>query len=70
MTAKEFWDREYRENGISLCNENHVEILMIEFAKYHVVQAIWAAMENASTSDGHSVNKESIFNAYLLKNIK
>ena len=47
---------------------------MIEFAKYHVEQALKAASENVIVHDDAfeeaKVDKDSILNAYPLENIK
>lgn len=65
MTANEFWKEQYEKYGISLCNEIHVEILMIEFAKYHVEQALLKAKGEAPIHCS-----EGIENCYPLENIK
>lgn len=82
MTAQEFWIKESDEHEISLCNTTHIETLMIEFAKYHVEQAL----KNASNiplkdfgnyipftndwKEDYRVDEESILKCYPLNNIK
>lgn len=78
MTAEEFWEKEYEEHGISLCNIIHVQCIMVAFAQYHVEKALKEASEKAYTNDtcsvwnceGDSINKESIINAYPLDKIR
>jgi hypothetical protein len=77
MTAKEFLKYFLEENPSSTFDE-----CMIEFAKYHVEQALKAASENATQqriiggygypnkSNKIVINKNSILNAYPLENIK
>lgn len=79
MTAEEFLNKKYPEFE-DLDNGNiwsNIENLMVEFAQYHVKEALKAAWENAETicvdkdgSDACDIDKESILNAYLLENIK
>jgi hypothetical protein len=69
-TAKEFLiEKGY--NGFAKHTE--VPVWMIEFAKLHVVAALNAASENASTckdSAGNDmVDEDSILSAYPLENI-
>jgi len=54
-------------------NEEEVKDAMIEFAKYHVAEALKLASENyLHIFEGELIflNKESILNAYPLENIK
>lgn len=50
---------------------NDIENLMIEFARYHVEQALKEAEIKAQQTCGNSViMKNSVLNAYPLENIK
>ena len=72
MTAKEFLEKNNR------LKDSSTELMMIEFAKYHVQEALKAASVEADiTQDMGSsgnwfdcVDKDSILNAYSLENIK
>jgi hypothetical protein len=86
MTAEEFYEdyvdfkvvpkKNYKDKD--LLEDTH--LAMIEFAKYHVEQALKKASEEASithkyinhhsTPPEYEVNKDSIINAYSLENIK
>jgi len=69
----------YDEHSIT---EKGTKALMIEFAKYHVKQALVAAANKAelnpllqefiedSWTDGSTIDKNSILNVYPLENIK
>ena len=61
MTAKELFDKMLLENDECTSTE-----MMIEFAKYHVEQAL---IEASKSFDGEW-NKNSILYAYPLENIK
>lgn len=52
-----------------------IQQVMIQFAKYHVEQALKTASENVELipvkyTDDYEVSKDSILNAYPLENIK
>lgn len=70
MTAEEFY---LKDNNIDkVCNWK-VKEKMIEFAKYHVEQALKAASENViidGNKHEYELDKESILNAYPLDLIK
>lgn len=69
MTAKEFLETLPKDSNWKL--SNIVENAMIEFAKYHVEQALKYASEEAVTINyGQNVSKDSILDAYPLENIK
>lgn len=71
-TAEEFISRTHSEVPVFL---EDIEILMVEYAKLHVTEALKQASEKAKTrfipfTDDEEVDKQSIFNAYPLENIK
>ena len=70
MTAKEFYNNNYTSD-----EEASTINLMLEFAKYHVEQALKAASENAEMkivkyTDDYEIDRDSVLNAYPLENIK
>lgn len=67
MTAEELY------KSVTGVNINHKDIkkAMIEFAKYHVEQALKYASEEAVTINyGQNISKDSILDAYPLDLIK
>lgn len=80
MTAQEFMDQEKYDYDLTTTSAyfyggdvaEHFEQIMIEFAKYHVIQALREAFVNAKDYDDSvpSINPESILNAYPLSQIK
>lgn len=72
MTAKEFF-KEWLDNDDKYDGTSYTDC-MIEFAKYHVEQALLKASEEAYVEvlyyNDYEVNKKSILKAYPLKNIK
>ena len=61
-TAREFYDAHDSDDAV---------VMMIDFAKMHVEEALKAASEKGKTSNGTSVVvKDSILNSYPLENIK
>jgi hypothetical protein len=64
-TAKEFYDMHDSDDCV---------VMMREFAKLHVEEALKAAAENADLIDidrfAFKIDKDTILNAYPLKNIK
>lgn len=86
MTAEELFNK-YKEH--TALTEGHYDYLvdeedfkeaLVEFAKYHVEQALKEASEKANIIDEYiggglnielkSIDKDSIINAYSLENIK
>ena len=69
MTAKEFLIKNRKI-------ENNDEEMLIEFAKFHVREALKQASENADLFWGESgesynfIDKDTILNAYDINNIK
>ena len=84
MTAEEFLIKlnEKEGNIDKLYYDSYVRKAMIEFAKYHVEQALLFASEKVmlshelydfiedSWTEGDKIGKQSILNAYTLENIK
>lgn len=78
MTAEELINDEIKNHDISLCNKEHIKVLMIEFAKYHVEQALKEASVKATALNkakfkgdiNPQVDMDSILNTYSLSNIK
>lgn len=84
MTAEEFIDNKYKdfEELDSGCIWTNIENLMIEFAQYHVEQALKSADNNAEIcvidacydteppTPVYGVESNSILNAYPKENIK
>ncbi len=67
MTAEEFLNKWITKP----LDYNDIENLMIEFARYHVEQALKEAEIRAQQTWGNSViMKNSVLNAYPLENIK
>jgi hypothetical protein len=71
MRARDFLDN----NIIEYIPSEEIEKVMIEFAKYHVEQALEAASEKAeldliSNYKRCEISNTSILNAYSLENIK
>jgi hypothetical protein len=74
-TAEEFIRDEYEQYSGNLeaiiCNGNHVEFMMIEFAKLHVEMALKAAAEIVDMEvEKDFLTKDVILNAYTLTDIK
>lgn len=75
-TSSEFLNHHINNGEFSLCNNKHIEIVMIEFAKMHVEAALKAASENVELYEVHygtisyEVDEHSILNAYPLNLIK
>lgn len=82
LTAEEFYES-IDENYEMLSDISHIHRTMIEFAKMHVGAAIQSIVDNVYLDDVRDyagslvgwvftkeVNKESIYNAYSLDNIK
>lgn len=72
MTTEEFKEKHFPNH---YWDENSAKELAVEFAKYHVEQALKTASENAvvyADEGGCSefVDEKSITNAYSLENIK
>ena len=72
MTAKEYFKKHL--SGEPLHQDVVIEA-MIEFAKYHVKQALKAALEEAPTGSSTDIPsyedmEDAILNAYPLENIK
>ena len=66
-TAEEF----YKQTTGCVMNHRDIKIAMIEFARYHVEQALKEAEIKAQQTWGNSViMKNSVLNAYPLENIK
>ena len=73
MTAKEFFNKWNLDNYFQSGNEYQLLSLLNDYAKYHVEQALKVASENADITDNGRfpiIDKQSILNAYSLKNIK
>ena len=60
-TAKEFYDEHYSDDTI---------VMMRDFAKFHVKEALQAAEEIAIEFDSEGNYDNSILNAYPIENIK
>jgi hypothetical protein len=76
-TSLDFLNHHINNGEFSLCNKKHTEMVMIEFAKLHVEQALKAAAENVELYEGmhygtisYEVDEQSILNAYPLDLIK
>ena len=82
-TAKDFFNKRYSELGINHIDEIDGEYIQIaiEFANLHVKEALKEASKKAKTKkdvaifaegtfETQIVDKDSILNAYSLKNIK
>jgi hypothetical protein len=74
-TARQILNK-YKSRDLGLFNKD-IEEAMIEFGKLHVEAALKAAANNAKVSysqygdmDVDGVNKDSIYDAYPLENIK
>jgi len=65
---------EFMYENLESMDQRDVEHIMIEFAKLHVQAALEAASEHAEIDMlefyDFELNKQSIFNAYPLENIK
>jgi ketosteroid isomerase-like protein len=79
MTAEEFFEQ-HIQRGVNNTHTNYLNTA-IEFAKYHVEQALKEASKKADTDGRHTylfrreyapvkVDKNSILNAYPLTNIE
>ena len=71
MTAKELFEERY---VIGCANsQNDIETMLIEFAEFHVKEALKVASKKSKTKEGQITDYKltnSILNAYPLKNIK
>jgi hypothetical protein len=69
MTAKKMFDKMLQENDECTSTE-----MMIEFAKFHVTEALKSASQNAETklikfTDDYEIDRSSILEAYPLTKI-
>lgn len=72
MTAKELFGKHFNGLHYDDISPERIEKYAIEFAKYHVIEALEAAAENViieGNKHEYELDKESILNAYPEENI-